>query len=237
MDGRSDGASAVLLKGGRGGKGNAHFATSRQQAPRFAQPGEPGQELDLTIELRLIADVGLVGKPNAGKSSLLGRLTAATPKVGAYPFTTKIPNLGVLTLSDSQRVIADIPGIIEGASQGAGLGLSFLRHISRTRILAFILDLTDDPVGAFQQLLDELESYSHELAVRPRIVVGNKIDLSDARDGLERFHEALPDEALLAVSALTGEGIRELAGALVRDTEVHHGDLLRTDAGEGEETG
>ncbi|MFW5745635.1 MAG: GTPase ObgE [Spirochaetota bacterium] len=207
------GAEHVLLKGGRGGKGNSHFATSRNQTPRFAQDGEPGGERELRIELKLIADIGFVGKPNAGKSSLLGRMTAAHPKIGAYPFTTKIPNLGVMELDHRQLILADIPGLIEGASHGAGLGYRFLRHISRTRSLAFIVDLSEDgPLETVSMLEAELADYGAGLAGKPRIVVGNKMDEDGAQQRLRELRDGLDDAAIVGVSALTGDGIRELAG-------------------------
>ena len=205
-----------LLRGGRGGKGNAHFATSRNQTPRFAQPGEPGEELRLRVELRIIADIGFVGKPNAGKSSLLGRLTAATPKIGAYPFTTKIPNLGVMSLGDEQLILADIPGLIEGASDGAGLGFRFLRHVSRTRMLAYVLDLeVEDPAADLHVLEHELAAFSPALAARRRLLVANKVDLPEAAERLDRLRAAM-DEEVVAVSALSGAGIRELAGRFLQ---------------------
>ena len=219
FDATTDGDEFVLLRGGRGGKGNTHFATSRHQTPRFAQPGEPGCEAALRIELQLVADIGLVGKPNAGKSSLLGRLSAARPKVGAYPFTTKIPNLGVMSLFDEQRVIADIPGIIEGASGGAGLGLEFLRHVSRTRMLAYVVDLGDDPLGALAVLEDEVRDYGHALIERPRIIVANKIDVRGAEEELAVLRANRPDETVVAVSALTGAGIKELVSVLIQQSE------------------
>ncbi|TFH06251.1 MAG: GTPase ObgE, partial [Spirochaetales bacterium] len=215
LDAVENGTRVVLLKGGRGGKGNAHFATSRHQTPRVAQEGEPGSELELKVELRLIADVGFVGKPNAGKSSLLGRLTAAHPKIGAYPFTTKIPNLGVLYLQDDQRILADIPGLIDGASEGAGLGFRFLRHIARTKTLAFVVDLGDpDPVETIHMLEHELKDYSAELARKSRMIIANKNDLPDVEGTLDQLREAFPDEPVVSVSAITGDGIRQLAGAL-----------------------
>ncbi len=211
----SDGEEFTLLRGGRGGKGNAHFATSRHQTPRFAQEGEPGDQRRLRVELRLIADVGLVGLPNAGKSSILGRLTASRAKIGSYPFTTKIPNLGVMTLDDQQVVIADIPGIIEGASEGAGLGITFLRHISRTHGVAFVIDLTDsDPIRTVATLERELGSYSAALLERARLYIGNKADMSETTPALEALRAQFGEDHVLAVSALTGEGIRDLAGAM-----------------------
>lgn len=208
-----DGERHVLLTGGRGGKGNAHFATSRNQTPRFAQDGEPGEERDLRIELRLIADIGFVGSPNAGKSTLLGRLTAATPKIGAYPFTTKTPNLGVMQLDTRQLVLADIPGLIEGASEGAGMGVRFLKHVARTRTLAYIVDLQEEHPGRTLSMLEhELAAYDVRLTERPRVVVGNKLDLEGSAQRLEDLARALPDDRVIGVSALTGEGMRELAG-------------------------
>ena len=213
LDVVESGAEHVLLKGGRGGKGNSHFATSRNQTPRFAQDGEPGGERELRVELKLIADIGFVGKPNAGKSSLLGRMTAAHPKIGAYPFTTKIPNLGVMELDHRQLILADIPGLIEGASHGAGLGYRFLRHISRTRSLAFIVDLSEDgPLETVSMLEDELADYGAGLAAKPRIVVGNKIDEEGAPERLQELRGGLDEAAIVGVSALTGDGVRELAG-------------------------
>lgn len=207
------GAEHVLLRGGRGGKGNSHFATSRNQTPRFAQDGEPGAERELRVELRLIADIGFVGKPNAGKSSLLGRMTAARPKIGAYPFTTKIPNLGVMELDHRQLILADIPGLIEGASHGAGLGYRFLRHIARTRSLAFIVDLGEDgPLETVSMLEEELGDYGGGLSRKPRIIVGNKIDEQGATERLQELRDGLDDQAIVGVSALTGDGVRELAG-------------------------
>ncbi|MFW6213014.1 MAG: GTPase ObgE [Spirochaetota bacterium] len=211
-----DGDSEVLLQGGRGGKGNTHFASSRQQAPRFAQPGEPGAERELDVELRLIADVGFVGKPNAGKSSLLGRLTAAHPKIGAYPFTTKIPNLGVMNLDYQHLILADIPGLIEGASDGAGMGIEFLRHIARTRSLAFIVDITEeDAARAVPMLLRELKAFEPALAEKPRLIIANKIDLDEGGALLSEMVAASSGETVVGVSAITGDGIRELAGALI----------------------
>ena len=204
----------VLLRGGRGGKGNAHFATSRNQAPRFAQPGEPGVEQNLRIELRLIADIGFVGRPNAGKSSLLGRMTAAHPKIGAYPFTTKIPNLGVMEMDHGQLILADIPGLIDGAHEGAGLGTRFLKHIARTRTLAWIIGLDDEqPDQTIAMLGHELSSYGEGLHEKSRIIVANKVDLPESAERLAALKRQFADERVLGVSALTGEGIRELAGA------------------------
>ena len=201
----------VFLKGGRGGKGNKHFATSTRRAPKFAQPGEAGCTRQLLVELNLIADVGLVGLPNAGKSTLLSVLTNAHPEIASYPFTTKIPNLGVLHYAEAEIVIADIPGIIEGASSGAGLGLQFLKHINRTRLLLFLIDLTDPGYReALPLLVGELRCFSPPLAEKKRIVLGTKIDVLEARDNLSKFVSELEAEPAMGISAATGIGITEL---------------------------
>lgn len=201
----------VFLKGGRGGKGNANFATSTNQAPRFAQDGEPGETRHLLVELRLIADIGLVGFPNAGKSSLLAALTKAKPKIASYPFTTKNPNLGVLTGSYRNAVIADIPGLIEGASGGSGMGLKFLKHISRTKVLAFIVDLYDDNyLDAVQVLEKELKEFSSELAEKPRIICGSKIDMPETKERLKQLQNRFTPEPVMGFSSYTREGLKEL---------------------------
>ena len=175
----ADGDSAVVARGGRGGKGNTYFATSTRQAPRDYQPGEDGQERNLELELKLIADVGLVGQPNAGKSTLLSVISAAHPKIADYPFTTLAPNLGVVQLSDGRTfVVADIPGIIEGAHEGKGLGLQFLRHIERTRLLAFLIPIDSmDWQAEYDQLRDEIAAYSSDLSQKPHCIVFTKMDL------------------------------------------------------------
>ena len=205
----------VLLKGGKGGLGNKNFATSRVQAPRYAQPGLPGQALDIIIELNLIADIGFVGFPNAGKSSLLKALTHADPKIAAYPFTTKVPNLGVMPMHDSELVLADIPGIIEGAHEGHGLGLRFLKHINRTAGLAFLIDVSEetDHVKVFHTLLDELRAYSPDLAERPRLLVASKMDMPDAGLAADVLAAAFPDEKLIRISAHSRLGLGELMQA------------------------
>ncbi len=191
----------VFLKGGRGGKGNWHFRTSRNQAPRFSQPGEEGQERILRLELQLIADIGLVGFPNAGKSTLLTLFTNARPQIAPYPFTTKIPHLGVINYKDCDIVVADIPGIIEGAHDGAGLGLRFLKHISRTRGLAFCIDLSDEKkLDAFGLLMEELKAFSPGLADKPRLVIGTKTDMDPEGTALEELRKHLPDETVLGLS-------------------------------------
>ncbi len=207
----------LFLQGGRGGKGNAHFKTSTHRTPRFSQPGEAGTTVQVQVEIHIIADVGFVGYPNAGKSTLLSVLTNATPKTGDYPFTTRIPNLGVLRVGDAELVLADIPGIIEGASQGAGLGLEFLKHIARTSVLAFLIDLSNDNfLEAFPVLRRELGTYSRELERKERVLVGTKLDLPEAVERLIELGRAYPDEQLIGVSALTREGIDALISTLLR---------------------
>jgi GTP-binding protein len=201
----------VFLRGGKGGWGNTHFKTSLNQAPRFAQPGQPGQERRLKVELSLIADIGLVGFPNAGKSSLLDHFTNARPKIAPYPFTTKIPNLGVLTVNERDIILADIPGIIEGAHEGAGLGLQFLKHIARTACLAFLVDLSDENWRtAFPTLLRELELFSPELAKKPRILLGTKMDLPDAQEHFAQFKAAFSEETVYGISVFSGLGLDAL---------------------------
>ena len=209
-----EGESWVFLHGGRGGWGNTHFKNSINQAPHFAMPGRPGAERKLKVELALIADIGLVGFPNAGKSSLLDAFTNAKPKIAAYPFTTKIPNLGVMTIHDREFVMADIPGIIEGAHEGAGLGIRFLKHISRTACLAFLIDLSDENwKEAFGILSKELESFSTVLAAKSRIVVATKLDLPEARERFPDFQALLPGEKILGISVFSREGLEELEEA------------------------
>jgi GTP-binding protein len=226
-----DGQRVRVAAGGRGGYGNQHFATSTNQAPRTAERGRPGQERKLRLELKLIADIGLVGLPNAGKSTLLARLTNARPKIAAYPFTTLDPQLGILELPGYRRlVLADIPGLIEGAHEGVGLGDAFLRHIERTRVIVHLVDLCPPegmprPFEAYQILRRELEKYSPALAQREEIVVGNKLDLTEAAESLAQMRGQLSGE-VLAISGVTGQGVRELAEAMwervqrVRETEA-----------------
>lgn len=211
----------ILLAGGKGGKGNTHFASSTRQAPRYAQPGLTGSSLKIKIELSLLADVGLVGEPNAGKSTLLSVLTNAHPKVAAYPFTTKEPNLGVLTHKNIEIVIADIPGLIEGASEGAGMGTKFLKHIARTSVLAFIVDLGgSDYLQSFSILRSELERYGRNIESKERLIVGSKLDLPGAQLNLKQLSELLPDETVLGVSAHARTGIGELADSLINLVET-----------------
>lgn len=211
------GQEVCVLQGGRGGKGNAHFATARHQTPRFSQSGEAGHKMKVRVELRIIADLGLVGLPNAGKSSLLDVLTNANPKIGAYPFTTKIPNLGVLKVGYTDIIIADIPGIIEGAAEGHGLGIRFLRHIARTKGLLFLIDVSEpEPDKIFHMLLDELRSYSPELLDLPRLVIGNKIDLDPEGELLTQMQQELSGETVYGMSNFSRQGLDEVIRA-VRD--------------------
>jgi GTP-binding protein len=214
------GQRVMVARGGRGGLGNVHFATPTNQAPREAQRGEPGQEVALELELKLIADVGLVGYPNAGKSTLLSVVTQARPKIASYPFTTLVPNLGVAIVGDPTRrddysfVIADIPGLIEGAAQGVGLGHEFLRHVERTRLLLHLIDgmSEKDPWDEFEAINRELAEYSADLAARPQIIVLTKMDLQEARDKWPALQERAAAAGLsaLAISSATSEGVREL---------------------------
>jgi GTP-binding protein len=212
----------VFLKGGNGGWGNVRFKSSVNQAPRRALPGKPGETRRLRVEIRTLADIGLVGFPNAGKSSLLDRFTNARPRIAPYPFTTKIPNLGVLTLGDRDIVLADIPGLIEGASGGAGLGIRFLKHISRTAALAFLIDLSEDAfLDAFDILLRELGTFSPELIQKPRVLAGTKTDLVDLpgpspAERLAMLRARYPEETVMGISVFSGEGLNELAAALGR---------------------
>lgn len=209
----------VLCKGGRGGLGNQHFATSRRQTPRFAQPGEPGDEGTYLLELRLIADVGLVGYPNAGKSTLLTAISKARPKVASYPFTTLHPQVGVVEYPDWHRVtVCDVPGLIEGAHRNVGLGHAFLRHIRRCQALAIILDMAGSdgrkPWEDFRQLIKELELYDPALLERPRLVVANKMDEPAAPDLLRSFKRRLPRTPVIPLAAAFDEGIDDFRGAI-----------------------
>jgi GTPase len=212
------GERVVAAKGGRGGLGNMNFANSTRQAPRFAEPGRPGEEKHLILELKLLADVGLIGFPNAGKSTFISRVSRARPKIADYPFTTLVPNLGMVAYKDRLSfVIADIPGLIEGAHEGAGLGHQFLRHVERCRVLIHLVDCGADepgrtPLGDFDKINRELELYSKELAKKPQIVAGNKLDLPDARVRFKKLKTALKRRKIeaLPLSAVTGEGLDTL---------------------------
>jgi GTP-binding protein len=211
----------VAARGGRGGRGNARFATSTHQAPLEHEQGSPGEERRLRLELKLLADVGLVGFPNAGKSTLISRISAARPKVADYPFTTLEPHLGVVKMDDERTfVVADIPGLIEGASEGHGLGLRFLRHIERTRLLVHLVDVSEsslrDPVEDFEVILEELARFSEELAKKPMFVVASKMDVAQGPERVAALgrHAALRGLPFLPISAVTGEGIEALKRAM-----------------------
>lgn len=206
----------VVARGGRGGRGNSAFASSTNQAPRFSEKGEAGEERWITLELKLLADVGIIGIPNAGKSTLLASVTAARPKIADYAFTTIIPNLGVAIVDDREIVLADIPGLIEGAHLGAGLGDKFLRHIERTRVLIHLLDGSlDDPLSAFDTINRELAEYDPHLADKPQIVALNKMDLPEAQARWQRVQKAIAKKKLpaYAISAATGQGVQEVLRA------------------------
>lgn len=218
----------VAARGGRGGWGNQHFATATRQTPEFAKPGLPGERLRLRLSLKLLADVGLVGLPNAGKSTLLSRVSAARPKVAPYPFTTLVPGLGVAQSGERRFVVADVPGLIAGASQGVGLGDRFLRHIERTRILVHLLDAGTallegrDPLADYATVRGELAAYGAGLERRPELVVLNKADLVADRDALDKIAEALRARGyeVLVLSGATGEGVPELLARVARALEA-----------------
>jgi len=210
-------ADLVVARGGRGGKGNVHFATPTNQVPRTAEKGQPGETRQLELELKLIADVGLVGLPNAGKSTLLSKISQAHPKIAPYPFTTLYPQLGVTEVGMYGRmVVADIPGLIKGAHKGVGLGDEFLRHIERTRVLVHVVDASAaDPVEDYRVLRAELEAYGCGVPGKKGIVIANKMDLPAAREGLERLREALAEE-VIPVSAATGQGADAFLAAVAK---------------------
>lgn len=214
-----DNMKQVVLKGGKGGLGNQHFATATMQVPKYAQPGQPGQELWVCLELKVIADVGLVGFPNVGKSTLLSRVTNATPKIANYHFTTLNPNLGVVDLEGAEGfVIADIPGLIEGASEGVGLGHEFLRHIERTKMMIHVVDAAStegrDPIEDIYKINAELEAYNPEIAKRPQVIAANKIDAiyEGDEDPVERIRKEFEPQGIkvFAISGVSGKGIKEL---------------------------
>lgn len=220
------GQRVTVARGGQGGMGNTHFANARCRAPRIAEKGEPGEKVNLLLELKVVADIGLVGFPNAGKSTLLSRISQAKPKIAPYPFTTLQPNLGVVRLEEGlDFVVADIPGLIEGAHLGVGLGHEFLKHLERTKVLLHLVDVAAtegrDPRDDYQKIKEELFRYSSDLAKKPQIVVANKCDLPVAIENLVALKELLNEEKVYPISAVTGEGIKELlyrAAKLLRDT-------------------
>lgn len=236
-----DGERVIVAHGGIGGRGNIHFVTSTRRAPAFAELGEPAQEAWIELEMKLMADAALVGMPSAGKSSLIARISAARPKVADYPFTTLVPNLGVARSGDLSFVAADIPGLIEGAHEGKGLGYEFLRHIERTALIVHIVDMTGgyegrDPLEDYEVINREIDLYAHDLSTRPRMVVANKVDVAGTEEAAERLAQrveadslalsghdeytaSLLDPKLYRISALTGEGVEQLKAAIA--TKVH----------------
>ena len=231
-----DGDQWLAARGGRGGFGNAHFTTSTNRAPRYHQEGSKGEELELQLELKLLADVGLVGFPNAGKSTFISTVSAARPKIADYPFTTLEPHLGVVDLGDFRTfVIADIPGLIEGAHTGAGLGDRFLRHIERTKLLLHLVDVSStsgrEAISDYETVNRELASYNEDLAKRPQFVVATKIDALDEPERLESLKNAASRDAkkFFAISSATGEGVRELVNAVAAKLEELAAEANRTD--------
>jgi GTP-binding protein len=214
---KSRGDRVIVAAGGRGGKGNAHFVSSTNRSPRYAQPGEPGEERELEIELRLLADVGIIGLPNAGKSTLLAAVSAVRPKIADYPFTTLVPNLGVVSYDEGKSfVMADIPGLIEGAHGGHGLGDRFLKHATRTRLIVHLLDASTideaNPLAGWETINRELALFDQDLAAKPQLVVVNKMDLPDSRERAPLIEAYLPEplRPLYQISAATGEGVQAL---------------------------
>jgi GTPase len=230
------GQRAVVARGGNGGRGNTHFVTPTRRAPAFAELGEPAEERWITLEMKLLADAALVGFPSVGKSSLIARMSAARPKIADYPFTTLVPNLGVVKAGDYSYVVADVPGLIEGASKGAGLGHAFLRHIERSALILHVIDLTGgydgrDPVEGISAIDAELAAHAEALAARPRLLVGNKVDVEGAREASEAVRAFAEERELpyFAVSAATGEGMEPFmlhVGDMVHEQRLaaHHDD-------------
>lgn len=216
----NSGETFVVARGGRGGQGNLRFKTSTHRAPRLAQPGEPGETKTLKLELKLLADVGIIGLPNAGKSTLITAVSSARPKIGNYPFTTLFPSLGVVQTDWAEPfVIADIPGLIKDAHKGSGLGIRFLRHIERTRILIHLIDVSainmDNPLNAYNTVNKELAMYNRKLTEKPQIVVLNKMDLPDVREAAKKFQTAVKEKQVILISALTGQGIENLNSKII----------------------
>jgi GTP-binding protein len=221
-----DNQEMIVAKAGSGGKGNARFVSSTNQAPKIAEPGGEGEEKTLKLELKLLADVGIVGFPNAGKSTLISTISAARPKIADYPFTTLVPNLGVVSYGDGATfVLADIPGLIEGAHEGAGLGIQFLRHIERTKILIHLLDLSPitqrDPIEDYETMNRELKAYSEELSKKPQILALNKIDITEVREDIGKIEKHFSKSGVktFPISSATGEGTKELVWEVVRHLE------------------
>ncbi len=208
-------SKALIAKGGRGGRGNTAFKTHENTAPNFSENGEPGEERNLKIELKLLADVGLVGFPSVGKSTILSKVSQAKPKIAAYPFTTLTPNLGVVKATNGNSfVLADLPGLIEGASQGQGVGDQFLRHIERTKILLHVIDMSGsdgrDPIEDYQKINHELETFNPKLMKRKQVILANKMDLPKAKENLKVFQKKYPDLKVFSISAITGKGLQEV---------------------------
>ncbi|HBI1021516.1 TPA: GTPase ObgE [Staphylococcus aureus] len=222
-----DGQRAVVAKGGRGGRGNSRFATPRNPAPDFSEKGEPGEELDVSLELKLLADVGLVGFPSVGKSTLLSIVSKAKPKIGAYHFTTIKPNLGVVSTPDQRSfVMADLPGLIEGASDGVGLGHQFLRHVERTKVIVHMIDMSGsegrEPIEDYKVINQELAAYEQRLEDRPQIVVANKMDLPESQDNLILFKEEIGEDVpVIPVSTITRDNIDQLLYAIADKLEEY----------------
>lgn len=220
------GQRAVIARGGRGGRGNSRFATSQNPAPELSEKGEPGVERDIVLELKVLADVGLVGFPSVGKSTLLSVISAAKPKIGNYHFTTLVPNLGMVETNDGRSfVLADLPGLIEGAHEGVGLGHQFLRHIERTRVIIHIIDMSGmegrDPYEDYETIHEELKQYNLRLTERPQIIVANKMDMPDAEENLRAFKEKFDEDALIfPISAITRQGLDDLLFATADLIEV-----------------
>ena len=218
------GETYIIAEGGRGGQGNSRFKSSTHRAPRFAQPGEPGHFLKLKLELKLLADVGLIGLPNAGKSTLISVISSATPKIADYPFTTLTPTLGVVQAGWGEPfVVADIPGLIEGAHKGVGLGTRFLRHIERTRVLVHLIDIStidpQNPLAEYETINQELANYSAQLMEKPQLVVLNKMDLSGTKEAARAFQAAVKDREMLQISAVTHKGVDNLTSMMIQYLE------------------
>ncbi|MCX7635357.1 MAG: GTPase ObgE [Syntrophales bacterium] len=231
----ADGQRCIAARGGKGGKGNAHFATSTNRAPRYAQDGMPGEERTLLLELKLLADVGIIGLPNAGKSTFLSRVSAARPKIADYPFTTLSPNLGVVTVGENRSLVfADIPGLLEGAHRGVGMGIQFLRHVERTRLLLHIIDISRSDADAekdYEIVNAELACYSAALAHKPQVVAIGKTDLPVVRQGLKNAVDIFKRKSLkvFPFSSVTGEGVDVLIGEIFRRWEEVQGTTIKTD--------
>lgn len=226
------GQQAVIAKGGRGGRGNSRFATPQNPAPELSEKGEPGEEIEVVLELKVLADVGLVGFPSVGKSTLLSVVSAAKPKIAAYHFTTIVPNLGMVETEDGRSfAMADLPGLIEGASEGVGLGHQFLRHIERTRVIVHVIDMSGlegrDPYDDYVTINDELKQYNLRLTERPQLIVANKMDMPDAEENLEEFRKKLPEDTkVFPISALSRKGLNEVLFAAADLLEVTEEFLL-----------